>query len=73
MIRLPPALLVGLGMLVAPFFIMDPALGAGIAASKPPHPARARLRSVVNHAVFGLGLCLSALLVAVKIGSGGRI
>lgn len=59
-----PTLLFGLGLLVAPFFIMDPALGAGIAASKSPNPAASRMRSVMNHAVFGIGLYLSALLVA---------
>lgn len=59
-----PALLIGLGLLVAPFFIMDPALGAGIAASKSANPAAARAKSVLNHAVFGLGLYLSALLLA---------
>jgi hypothetical protein len=62
-------LVIGLGLLVAPFFIMDPALGAGIAASKAANPTASRIRSVMNHAVFGIGLYLSALLVA-RIGPG---
>jgi hypothetical protein len=40
---------------------MQPAFGLGIAASKAPNPRHARLRSVLSHALFGLGLYLSAL------------
>jgi hypothetical protein len=47
-----------------PFFVMQPALGAGIAASKTPSPAQARLRSVATHAVFGIGLYLAAAMAA---------
>src|SRR5688500_4086427 len=35
---LPPALLVGIVTVAAPFFLMQPGMGAGIAASKTPHP-----------------------------------
>lgn len=59
-----PALLIGLGLLVAPFFVMDPALGGGIAASKSPNPTVSRIRSVINHTIFGTGMYLSALLLA---------
>lgn len=55
-----PALVVGILTVAAPFFILQPGLGAGIAASKTPHPGRARLRSLVAHTVFGLGLYISA-------------
>ena len=58
-----PALLVGLSMLVAPFFIMQPGMGAGVASSKTPNPNAARLRSVLNHAVFGLGMYATAWLL----------
>ncbi|AIF49523.1 DUF2938 domain-containing protein [Dyella japonica] len=51
-----PAELVGIGSVVAPFFIMQPALGAGIAASRTPRPAMVRMHSLVTHAIFGLGL-----------------
>lgn len=55
-----PALLVGIGTVAAPFLVMQPGMGAGIAASRTPRPGAARLQSVVNHAVFGLGLYVSA-------------
>jgi hypothetical protein len=63
-----PALIVGLATVVAPLFVMQPAMGMGIAASKMPNPNAARLRSIVTHAVFGIGLYLSALLAAPLIG-----
>jgi hypothetical protein len=62
-----PALIVGLLTLVAPFFIMQPAMGAGIAASKTPNPNAARLRSIVGHMVFGIGLYGSAWLSTLLI------
>ncbi len=49
-------MLIGIGSVAAPFFVMQPAMGAGIAASRTPRPAIARLHSLVTHAVFGLGL-----------------
>jgi hypothetical protein len=55
-----PALLVGIGTVAAPFFVMQPAMGAGIAASRTPKPRVARFHSLVMHAVFGLGLYLAA-------------
>jgi hypothetical protein len=58
---LVPALLVGLATVLAPLFVMQPAMGAGIAASRTPTPVRNCLRSVANHAVFGAGLYLSAI------------
>lgn len=51
-----PALLVGILSIVAPFFIMQPCLGSGFAASKTPKPNIARLKSLVTHTSFGLGL-----------------
>ena len=60
---LPPALAVGLGTVVFPFFVLQPALGAGVAASSTPQPNLARLRSLLTHSVFGLGLYLSAWLL----------
>jgi hypothetical protein len=58
-----PAIVFGVGTVLTPFFIMQPAFGLGFAASKTPNPAQARLRSLMNHTVFGAGLYLSALLV----------
>lgn len=61
---LAPALVMGLVTLVAPFFVMQPAMGFGVAASKTPKPNTARLRSAATHAVFGIGLYVSAWLLA---------
>ncbi|KGD72029.1 membrane protein [Tatumella morbirosei] len=57
------ALISGILSLVAPFLLMQPALGFGIAASKTPNPGRARLLSLVIHLVFGCGLYLSLKLL----------
>jgi hypothetical protein len=54
------ALLVGVGTVAAPFLLMQPGMGAGIAASRTPRPAAARLQSLVTHAIFGLGLYAAA-------------
>ncbi len=55
---LGPALLVGIGTVAAPFLLMQPGMGAGMAASRMPAPNAARLQSLLTHAVFGLGLYL---------------
>ena len=59
-----PALLYGIGSVVFPFFVMQPSLGLGIASSRTPRPARARMKSLATHMVFGVGLYLSALAVS---------
>jgi hypothetical protein len=51
-----PALIVGIGSVAAPFLLMQPGMGLGIAASLTPNPGAARLRSVTTHTVFGFGL-----------------
>lgn len=56
-----PALLVGWATVAAPFFLMQPGLGLGIAAARTPNPMTARLRSVLTHTVFGIGLYLTAM------------
>ena len=58
-----PTLVFGIGSVVFPFFILQPAIGLGIAGAKTPAPAMARLKSLVTHTVFGAGLYLSALAV----------
>lgn len=57
-----PAVAVGLATVAAPFFVMQPAMGLGIAASKTPSRLKNRARSAMNHAVFGIGLYLAACL-----------
>ncbi len=58
-----PAVVFGVGTVLAPFLIMQPAFGLGFAASKTPNPAQARVRSLMNHTAFGTGLYLFAVLV----------
>jgi hypothetical protein len=58
-----PALAVGIGAVAAPFFLMQPGMGAGIAASRTPRPNSARLQSLITHVVFGLGLYTAAQVV----------
>jgi hypothetical protein len=59
-----PALIVGVGTILLPFLIMQPAFGLGIAAAKTPKPNRARLLSLAAHTAFAIGLYLSAWLWA---------
>lgn len=58
-----PAILFGVITVLFPFFIMQPALGLGFAASKSSNPTQARLRSLMNHAVFGFGIFLFGSLI----------
>jgi hypothetical protein len=51
-----PALAVGIASVAAPFLVMQPGMGAGIAASRTPRPAAARMQSLVTHTIFGIGL-----------------
>ncbi|WKD25465.1 DUF2938 domain-containing protein [Pseudoalteromonas sp. KG3] len=60
---LAPALLFGLLSVAMPFFVMQPALGLGIAAAKTLAPMAARVKSILSHAVFGVGLYLSAMVL----------
>ena len=59
-----PALVYGIATVVFPFFVMQPSLGLGVAASRTPKPAQARLKSLATHTVFGVGLYLCALGLA---------
>ena len=56
------ALAVGVLTVSFPYFVMQPCFGMGVAASKLPKPNLARLKSLVNHVVFGAGLFISAVL-----------
>jgi hypothetical protein len=58
---LPPMIL-ALGLLVAPYFLMMPGMGSGIAGARTPKPNATRLRSFAAHSVFGLGMYATALL-----------
>ena len=61
--RLLPALAFGVATVVFPFFIMQPGMGLGVAASRAPRPWLARFHSVVTHAVFGLGMHATAVVL----------
>jgi len=65
---LGPPLIVSSITLAAPFLVMQPAMGAGIASSRTPRPNGARLRSVVTHTVYGVGLYVVAWTWAVLAG-----
>jgi hypothetical protein len=61
---LVPAVIFGMGTVLAPFLIMQPSFGLGLAASKTADPRQARMRSLLNHFVFGMGLYLFGLLAS---------
>lgn len=58
------AWLTGLVTLAFPYFIIQPCLGFGIAASKKPKPWLARTLSLFTHSAYGVGLFSSALLLS---------
>jgi len=58
---LMPALGFGVVTVAAPWFVMQPAMGAGFLALKTPAPLKNCLRSLANHAVYGTGLYLVAV------------
>jgi hypothetical protein len=57
---LMPALVFGIVTTLVPFLTLQPAFGLGVAGSKTLNPTRARLKSLMTHTVFGIGLYLSA-------------
>jgi hypothetical protein len=65
-----PALLIGIVTVLAPLLILQPALGAGIASSKTATPVFNSMKSLVTHAVYGVGLYLAALATASLISAG---
>jgi len=64
-----PALLFGVATVLVPFFVMQPSFGFGIAASRTPNPTQARLRSLMAHTVFRVGLyvCAFGLSYALRV------
>ena len=59
------AILVGLLTLFAPFIILQPAFGFGLAASRLPRPWLARVLSMCTHLTYGLGLYVMVILVKI--------
>lgn len=58
---IPPLLFGGITVAL-PLLLVQPAMGAGLAARRLPRPGQARLQALVTHLVFGIGLYASALL-----------
>ena len=59
-----PAMLFGIGSVLVPYLVMQPSFGLGIAGSRTPRPTQARLRSLMAHTVFGVGLYVCAVGVS---------
>ena len=59
-----PALAFGVATTLIPYLVMQPSFGLGVAASRTPRPNQARLKSLMTHTVFGLGLYLWAVLLS---------
>lgn len=62
-----PALVFGAFTVAAPFFILQPAFGAGVAASQAPKPGLARAKSLLAHLSFGFGIWVSAALWSLHV------
>ena len=58
-----PAWIFGLATVGFGWFLLQPGLGMGWAASRTPDPGRVRLLNLAGHTVFGLGLWLTGLLI----------
>jgi len=56
------AIIFSLALLVAPWLVMQPALGQGFLALRTPKPAVVRATNVSVHFVFGLGLYLGVVI-----------
>jgi hypothetical protein len=59
-------MLIGLGTIVAPWFVLQPGIGAGIATSRTPNPRAARLRNLATHTVYGIDLYVSAVALSIR-------
>lgn len=55
-----PAPALGMVTVAVPLFLMQPAIGAGIASSRTKTPALNYLKSLANHTAFGLCLYVAA-------------
>lgn len=64
-----PALIIGIGTVLVPYLVMQPAFGLGLAAAKTPQPNRFRLLSLAAHTAFAIGLYLSGLIWAMLAGA----
>jgi hypothetical protein len=58
---------VGLVTILAPWLVMQPAMGAGIAGSRSPNPTATRLRNLGTHTVYGMGLYAAAVVLSITL------
>lgn len=65
-----PALGLGIATVAFPYFILQPAFGAGVMARLMPKPSIPRRRSLVAHAAFGVGLFLAGFCVSAFLPTG---
>lgn len=61
--RFLPAWIFGILTVAGGWFLLQPGLGLGWAASKTPNPWKARALNLVAHTVFAIGLYGTALLI----------
>jgi hypothetical protein len=59
-----PALIVGIGTILAPWLVMQPAMGLGVAAARSPNPTAPRPRHLGSHTVYGICLYGAAIILA---------
>jgi hypothetical protein len=59
----PIPIFVGLITVGCGWFLMQPGMGSGIAASKKPDAVRIRILNILGHIVFGLGLWAAGYLM----------
>lgn len=59
-----PAWILGIATVGAGWFLLQPGLGIGFAASKLPNANKVRALNLISHTVFALGLYGAALLIA---------
>jgi hypothetical protein len=60
----PIPLAVGLITVGCGWFILQPGMGNGVAASRRPDATRIRILNILGHVVFGLGMWAAALLIS---------
>lgn len=58
-----PAWILGIVTVGAGWFLLQPGLGIGWAASKTPNPTKVRVLNLVAHTVFAIGLWGTALII----------
>jgi hypothetical protein len=58
-----PAWIFAIITIAAGWFLLQPGLGIGWAASKTPNPTKVRVLGLVAHTFFGIGLYVTALII----------